>query len=76
VLRMSMATVMGPTPPGTGVMAAALRLAAPKRTSPQTKSPLVLLVGLLPRLLLLPMMLSVLLSVLLPVSLLLLWLPR
>src|SRR5712691_367174 len=34
VLRRSIATVMGPTPPGTGVMARALRLADSKSTSP------------------------------------------
>jgi hypothetical protein len=34
VLRRSIAIVIGPTPPGTGVMARALRLADSKSTSP------------------------------------------
>ena len=36
VLRMSIAMVMGPTPPGTGVMAQAFGSTAAKSTSPQS----------------------------------------
>ncbi len=37
VLRKSMAMVMGPTPPGTGVMYAARSLAPSKSTSPTSR---------------------------------------
>ncbi len=39
VLDSSMATVMGPTPPGTGVIHDALSLAAPNSTSPTRRLP-------------------------------------
>ncbi len=39
VLASSMATVMGPTPPGTGVMSDATALALSKSTSPTMRRP-------------------------------------
>ena len=40
VFIMSMATVMGPTPPGTGVMASAFSLIGSKSQSPTSRNPL------------------------------------
>lgn len=42
VFRISIATVIGPTPPGTGVMKPATSLAAAKSTSPTNFEPFVL----------------------------------